>query len=133
MERVGKYELVRELGTQADQPGDTLKLTINRDLQSYAARRLDGVVDAINAAGYGLTLGVHSRIESSWRRVQSRARVGNVYVNRGMTGAVVGVQPLGGEGQSGTGPSPRCGAARRSAQRRHLVRGHAAGGHARDG
>ncbi len=70
----------------------------------YASRRLDLVVDAINAAGYGLTLGIHSRIESTWRRVQARARVGNVYVNRGMTGAVVGVQPFGGEGLSGTGP-----------------------------
>jgi len=70
----------------------------------YASRRLDLVVDAINASGYGLTLGIHSRIESSWRRVQSRARVGNVYVNRAMTGAVVGVQPFGGEGLSGTGP-----------------------------
>ena len=70
----------------------------------YPARGLDSLVDAINRSGYGLTLGVHSRIESTWRRVQSRARVGNVYVNRGMTGAVVGVQPFGGEGLSGTGP-----------------------------
>jgi RHH-type proline utilization regulon transcriptional repressor/proline dehydrogenase/delta 1-pyrroline-5-carboxylate dehydrogenase len=70
----------------------------------FSSRRLDAVVDAINASGYGLTLGVHSRIEGTWRRVQSRARVGNVYVNRGMTGAVVGVQPFGGEGLSGTGP-----------------------------
>ena len=65
---------------------------------------LGGVVDRINATGYGLTLGVHSRIESTWREVQARARVGNVYINRGMTGAVVGVQPFGGEGRSGTGP-----------------------------
>lgn len=70
----------------------------------YAARDLDAVVDAINASGYGLTLGVHSRIEATWKRVQARARVGNCYVNRGMTGAVVGVQPFGGEGLSGTGP-----------------------------
>ncbi|MEQ1439861.1 bifunctional proline dehydrogenase/L-glutamate gamma-semialdehyde dehydrogenase PutA [Fontimonas sp. SYSU GA230001] len=70
----------------------------------YARRDLDAVIDAINASGYGLTLGIHSRIESTWKRVQARARVGNCYVNRGMTGAVVGVQPFGGEGLSGTGP-----------------------------
>ncbi|HEY1076306.1 MAG TPA: bifunctional proline dehydrogenase/L-glutamate gamma-semialdehyde dehydrogenase PutA, partial [Fontimonas sp.] len=70
----------------------------------YRADQLDAVVAAINASGYGLTLGVHSRIESTWRRVQARARVGNCYINRGMTGAVVGVQPFGGEGLSGTGP-----------------------------
>jgi RHH-type transcriptional regulator, proline utilization regulon repressor / proline dehydrogenase / delta 1-pyrroline-5-carboxylate dehydrogenase len=70
----------------------------------FDARALDGVIDQINASGYGLTLGVHSRIEMTWRRVQQRARVGNCYVNRGMTGAVVGVQPFGGEGLSGTGP-----------------------------
>ncbi|WP_439640792.1 bifunctional proline dehydrogenase/L-glutamate gamma-semialdehyde dehydrogenase PutA [Nevskia sp.] len=70
----------------------------------FSSRRIDAVVDAVNASRYGLTLGVHSRIEGTWRRVQARARVGNVYVNRGMTGAVVGVQPFGGEGLSGTGP-----------------------------
>ncbi|SER15732.1 L-proline dehydrogenase /delta-1-pyrroline-5-carboxylate dehydrogenase [Solimonas aquatica] len=71
---------------------------------SYRAKELDAVIDSLNASGYGLTLGVHSRIESTWRRVQQRARVGNCYVNRGMTGAVVGTQPFGGEGLSGTGP-----------------------------
>ena len=71
---------------------------------SYEAEALDALVDGINALGYGLTLGVHSRIERTWRRVQARAQVGNVYINRGMTGAVVGVQPFGGEGLSGTGP-----------------------------
>ncbi|WP_341918315.1 bifunctional proline dehydrogenase/L-glutamate gamma-semialdehyde dehydrogenase PutA [Hydrocarboniphaga effusa] len=73
-------------------------------LVRYRAKDLDQVIDAINATGYGLTLGVHSRIETTWRRVQARARVGNCYINRGMTGAVVGVQPFGGEGLSGTGP-----------------------------
>jgi RHH-type proline utilization regulon transcriptional repressor/proline dehydrogenase/delta 1-pyrroline-5-carboxylate dehydrogenase len=70
----------------------------------YPAGALDQVIDAVNATGYGLTLGVHSRIESTWARVRARARVGNLYVNRNMIGAVVGVQPFGGEGLSGTGP-----------------------------
>jgi RHH-type proline utilization regulon transcriptional repressor/proline dehydrogenase/delta 1-pyrroline-5-carboxylate dehydrogenase len=66
--------------------------------------RLEGLVDAINASGYGLTLGVHSRVDSTIERIVARARVGNVYVNRNMIGAVVGTQPFGGEGLSGTGP-----------------------------
>jgi RHH-type proline utilization regulon transcriptional repressor/proline dehydrogenase/delta 1-pyrroline-5-carboxylate dehydrogenase len=70
----------------------------------YQASRLDGVIDAVNATGYGLTLGVHSRIDSTIEHVTRRARVGNAYVNRNMIGAVVGVQPFGGEGLSGTGP-----------------------------
>jgi len=70
----------------------------------YEGGALDRVIDAVNATGYGLTLGVHSRIESTWQRVRERARAGNVYVNRNMIGAVVGVQPFGGEGLSGTGP-----------------------------
>ncbi|HZR37998.1 MAG TPA: bifunctional proline dehydrogenase/L-glutamate gamma-semialdehyde dehydrogenase PutA [Nevskia sp.] len=70
----------------------------------YPGRRLEAVIESINQTGFGLTLGVHSRIESTWRRVQSLAHVGNCYINRGMTGAVVGVQPFGGEGLSGTGP-----------------------------
>jgi RHH-type proline utilization regulon transcriptional repressor/proline dehydrogenase/delta 1-pyrroline-5-carboxylate dehydrogenase len=65
---------------------------------------VDAVVDAINALGYGLTLGVQTRIDSRAERIAARARVGNVYVNRNMIGAVVGVQPFGGEGLSGTGP-----------------------------
>jgi RHH-type proline utilization regulon transcriptional repressor/proline dehydrogenase/delta 1-pyrroline-5-carboxylate dehydrogenase len=70
----------------------------------FAGDRLDAVVDAVNASGYGLTLGVHSRIDDTVRRVRARAKVGNLYVNRTMIGAVVGVQPFGGEGLSGTGP-----------------------------
>ena len=70
----------------------------------YDDEELDQLVDDINALGYGLTLGVHSRIESTWKRVSERARVGNCYINRNMIGAVVGVQPFGGEGLSGTGP-----------------------------
>jgi len=62
------------------------------------------VVEAVNALGYGLTLGVQTRIDSRAERIAAAARVGNVYVNRNMIGAVVGVQPFGGEGLSGTGP-----------------------------
>ena len=71
---------------------------------TYASDRLDEVLASINATGYGLTLGIHSRIEEKARYIHERARVGNVYVNRNMIGAVVGVQPFGGEGLSGTGP-----------------------------
>jgi RHH-type proline utilization regulon transcriptional repressor/proline dehydrogenase/delta 1-pyrroline-5-carboxylate dehydrogenase len=70
----------------------------------YAAGRLDNVIDAINATGYGLTLGVHSRVDSTIRHITRRAHVGNAYVNRNQIGAIVGVQPFGGEGLSGTGP-----------------------------
>jgi RHH-type proline utilization regulon transcriptional repressor/proline dehydrogenase/delta 1-pyrroline-5-carboxylate dehydrogenase len=70
----------------------------------YAADRLDSLLDAIDANGYGLTLGIHSRIESVQRRIAARLRIGNSYVNRNQVGAVVGVQPFGGRGLSGTGP-----------------------------
>jgi RHH-type transcriptional regulator, proline utilization regulon repressor / proline dehydrogenase / delta 1-pyrroline-5-carboxylate dehydrogenase len=70
----------------------------------FAGDRLDQVLDAIEGTGYGLTLGVHSRIDQTIERVVQRARVGNIYVNRNMIGAVVGVQPFGGERLSGTGP-----------------------------
>ena len=70
----------------------------------YRREELPALVDAINATGYGLTLGVHSRIDETIDFVVSRAHVGNIYVNRNIIGAVVGVQPFGGEGKSGTGP-----------------------------
>jgi len=70
----------------------------------YEREDLDDVLEQIDASGYGLTLGVHSRIDETIQRVVTRARVGNLYVNRNMVGAVVGVQPFGGEGLSGTGP-----------------------------
>jgi RHH-type proline utilization regulon transcriptional repressor/proline dehydrogenase/delta 1-pyrroline-5-carboxylate dehydrogenase len=69
-----------------------------------AATTIDEVVVQINALGYGLTLGVQTRIDTRAERIAAQARVGNVYVNRNMIGAVVGVQPFGGEGLSGTGP-----------------------------
>ncbi len=65
---------------------------------------VDAVVAQVNALGYGLTLGVQTRIDGRALRIAAAARVGNVYVNRNMIGAVVGVQPFGGEGLSGTGP-----------------------------
>jgi RHH-type proline utilization regulon transcriptional repressor/proline dehydrogenase/delta 1-pyrroline-5-carboxylate dehydrogenase len=64
----------------------------------------DAVIREINALGYGLTLGIQTRIDSRALRLAQAARIGNVYVNRNMIGAVVGVQPFGGEGLSGTGP-----------------------------
>ncbi len=71
---------------------------------TWKAGDLDGVLDRIAATGYGLTLGVHSRIDAMIARVCARLPVGNIYVNRNMIGAVVGVQPFGGSGLSGTGP-----------------------------
>lgn len=70
----------------------------------WKAGELDKVIDEIDATGYGLTLGVHSRIETTVERVAERLSTGNVYVNRNIIGAVVGVQPFGGHGLSGTGP-----------------------------
>ncbi|MEO6151876.1 MAG: bifunctional proline dehydrogenase/L-glutamate gamma-semialdehyde dehydrogenase PutA [Croceibacterium sp.] len=70
----------------------------------FPADGLEQVIEAINATGFGLTLGLHSRIDATRRLVESRAHVGNLYVNRNQIGAVVGSQPFGGEGLSGTGP-----------------------------
>ena len=70
----------------------------------YDKRELDAVIDAINATGYGLTMGLHTRLDGRVEHVARRARVGNLYVNRNIIGAVVGSQPFGGEGLSGTGP-----------------------------
>ena len=70
----------------------------------YNRNNLNELVEQINASGYGLTLGVHTRIDETIAQVTGSAKVGNLYVNRNMVGAVVGVQPFGGEGLSGTGP-----------------------------
>ena len=70
----------------------------------YRAQEVDQVIDSINRCGYGLTFGIQSRNEGFCSYIESRIRVGNVYVNRNMIGAVVGVQPFGGMGLSGTGP-----------------------------
>ncbi len=73
-------------------------------LMRYRARDLEKTVEAVNSTGFGLTMGLHSRIESRAARVIAASRAGNIYVNRNMIGAVVGVQPFGGRGLSGTGP-----------------------------
>ena len=70
----------------------------------YDKHDLDKVIDAINMTGYGLTMGLHTRLDARVEHVTRRARVGNLYVNRNIIGAVVGSQPFGGEGLSGTGP-----------------------------
>jgi RHH-type proline utilization regulon transcriptional repressor/proline dehydrogenase/delta 1-pyrroline-5-carboxylate dehydrogenase len=70
----------------------------------YRASDIDDVLAAIRATNYGLTLGVQTRLESFWRKVFDATFIGNTYVNRNMIGAVVGVQPFGGTGLSGTGP-----------------------------
>ncbi|TYO88921.1 bifunctional proline dehydrogenase/L-glutamate gamma-semialdehyde dehydrogenase PutA [Oceanicella actignis] len=73
-------------------------------IATFRAPDLLRVVEAVNARGYGLTMGVHSRIDGRVQRIVDRAHVGNIYVNRNQIGAVVGCQPFGGEGLSGTGP-----------------------------
>ncbi len=73
-------------------------------VMTYKSRELDDVIQGINRTGYGLTLGVHTRNEATAAYIEKQVRVGNCYVNRNQIGAVVGVQPFGGRGLSGTGP-----------------------------
>jgi RHH-type proline utilization regulon transcriptional repressor/proline dehydrogenase/delta 1-pyrroline-5-carboxylate dehydrogenase len=91
---------------ELDRPGDLAEEVFGPILHvvRYRARDLEGVLAALESSGYGLTLGVHSRIDATVERIVARLGVGNVYVNRNMIGAVVGVQPFGGHGLSGTGP-----------------------------
>ena len=70
----------------------------------WRADRLDALLDELAASGYALTLGIHSRIDATAEHIVARLGNGNVYVNRSMIGAVVGTQPFGGSGLSGTGP-----------------------------
>jgi len=70
----------------------------------YRREELDAIIDQINATGYGLTFGLHTRLDETIAHVTARVRAGNLYVNRNVIGAVVGVQPFGGRGLSGTGP-----------------------------
>ncbi len=70
----------------------------------YKREALDKLIDDINAAGYGLTFGLHTRIDETIARVVERIEAGNIYINRNVIGATVGVQPFGGSRLSGTGP-----------------------------
>ncbi|MGK2911865.1 MAG: trifunctional transcriptional regulator/proline dehydrogenase/L-glutamate gamma-semialdehyde dehydrogenase [Sphingobium sp.] len=70
----------------------------------YKRERLDELIDAINDTGYGLTFGLHTRLDETVAHVSSRIKAGNLYINRNVIGAIVGVQPFGGRGLSGTGP-----------------------------
>jgi RHH-type proline utilization regulon transcriptional repressor/proline dehydrogenase/delta 1-pyrroline-5-carboxylate dehydrogenase len=70
----------------------------------FPSDRLALTLDAVNRLGYGLTMGVHSRIDGRVRAITKLSGAGNIYINRNMVGAVVGVQPFGGRGLSGTGP-----------------------------
>ena len=111
------HQLALPDGTQAGTfvPPTVIKLDRVEDLTrevfgpvlhvvTWKGGELDSLLARINASGYGLTMGLHSRIGETADRVRAAARVGNLYVNRSMIGAVVGVQPFGGEGLSGTGP-----------------------------
>ena len=91
-----------EVGSIRDLPGERFGPVLH--VARFAIDELDRVVDDINATGYGLTMGVHTRIDSRAQRIRERCAVGNLYVNRNIIGAMVGVQPFGGEGLSGTGP-----------------------------
>lgn len=90
------------VGGIADLPREVFGPVLH--IATYAAADLDKVMADINARGYGLTFGLHSRIDARVQRVVDRMRVGNIYINRNQIGAVVGCQPFGGEGLSGTGP-----------------------------
>jgi RHH-type proline utilization regulon transcriptional repressor/proline dehydrogenase/delta 1-pyrroline-5-carboxylate dehydrogenase len=70
----------------------------------YPGKKLEQTIEAVNGTGYGLTMGLHSRIDGRVRLLTRLSGAGNIYVNRNMIGAVVGVQPFGGRGLSGTGP-----------------------------
>ncbi len=91
-----------EIGSIREIPGERFGPILH--IVRFALDDLDRVIDEINAMGYGLTMGVHTRVDSRAEHIRARSAVGNLYVNRNMIGAVVGVQPFGGEGLSGTGP-----------------------------
>lgn len=96
------YEIDRVADLQHEVFGPVLHVV--RWGPGTAAPDVEALIGQVNALGYGLTLGVQTRIDTRAERIAQTARVGNVYVNRNMIGAVVGVQPFGGEGLSGTGP-----------------------------
>jgi RHH-type proline utilization regulon transcriptional repressor/proline dehydrogenase/delta 1-pyrroline-5-carboxylate dehydrogenase len=91
-----------EVGSIRDLPGERFGPILH--VARFPIGDLDRALDDIEATGYGLTMGLHTRVQARMEAVQRRAAVGNLYVNRNIIGAVVGVQPFGGEGLSGTGP-----------------------------
>ena len=91
-----------EIGSLADLQREVFGPVVH--VLRFSGDKLGQLIADINATGYGLTLGLHSRIDETVQQVVEGAQVGNIYVNRNMVGAVVGVQPFGGEGLSGTGP-----------------------------
>lgn len=91
-----------EIGSIKDLPFEIFGPVLH--IVRYKKSAIESVIDDINSIGYGLTFGIHSRINHFVEYVRSRIKVGNFYVNRNMTGAIVGLQPFGGEGLSGTGP-----------------------------
>lgn len=91
-----------EIGGMADLTREVFGPVLH--VASFKGPEVEVLVEEINQSGYGLTLGIQSRIDSTIQKICTKARVGNIYVNRSMIGAVVGVQPFGGEGLSGTGP-----------------------------
>lgn len=93
---------VIKVGGIADIPEEIFGPVLH--IATFRAEEIDAVIEAINASGYGLTFGMHTRISSRVRKVASAVHAGNIYVNRNQIGAVVGSQPFGGEGLSGTGP-----------------------------
>ncbi|MES2900965.1 MAG: trifunctional transcriptional regulator/proline dehydrogenase/L-glutamate gamma-semialdehyde dehydrogenase [Pseudomonadota bacterium] len=93
---------VLEIGSLAELGAEVFGPVLH--IVRYRRADLGKIVESINATGFGLTLGVHSRIDETINFIAERAHVGNIYVNRNIVGAVVGVQPFGGEGKSGTGP-----------------------------
>ncbi|HEV7290327.1 trifunctional transcriptional regulator/proline dehydrogenase/L-glutamate gamma-semialdehyde dehydrogenase [Sphingomonas sp.] len=113
--RVEQIELAGETGQGTFVPPTIIEIDALADLQRevfgpvlhvmrYQRRDLDRVIDAINATGYGLTFGLHTRLDETVEHVTQRVEAGNLYINRNIIGAVVGVQPFGGRGLSGTGP-----------------------------
>lgn len=93
---------VIELEQLSELPGEQFGPILH--VISFEADQIEQLVQQINATNFGLTLGIHSRINSMWESIAHQVRVGNVYINRDMIGATVGAQPFGGQGLSGTGP-----------------------------
>ena len=91
-----------EIGRVADIPHEVFGPVLH--VRRFSRNERDGVIDAVNSMGYGLTFGVHSRVPATVERATQRIQAGNVYVNRAITGAVIGSQPFGGSGMSGCGP-----------------------------